>query len=556
MKDETYRDLLDIGFDMQQINQIEKIAINFENLEEGIEYVLKFVTPSCDIKYLREVGSIFKELHSFLDDNEVNLIMNLLKINNSPHLFVDNFIGTDNYSKDKSKALALVLEDIVKYGDIKKISDGSYSLFETLNAIKECKAKDGLSEVIQKTNNLKRFSPLDVIRKEFNEEQLNCSLQYCTYGYKEFVDDIFKLNRIYDAMGMIFEIKDLNLPFVDLINNYDDSQIAHIIKYAKKNHNVLPYLLNKPYKDKIDLCAFLLSNFTLLDSEIESCLEKLPYQYHDYERDAWEVLVRGTAIGINFTDYFSMVPTKKTLELVEFFHLEGYKTEEIKMFSDIYQKNKNYFAETTHEDFSSIIKLLLDGYDISNIIKNCFNKEDIKLAFKIAEKYSLDAQYIFDNIKPKQLSLINKLDSYNREDLAIPLLNCKKMNLMCIDRIEYLLSSDCENGERHNVINLLFDKGNDVFNNFDECYEFSAAQKTLLIDSIMLKIFDDKSINLIRDCSVAEEKIKELSLIKHKGYDISGIIPKISELSAEQIRKLGECLGMGFDLVPREDKEK
>lgn len=556
MKDGTYSRLLELGFDMQQINQIEKVASNFEDLEEGIDYVLRFVTPSNDINCLREVGSVFKKYDGILEDREITLIMNLLKTNTSPHFFVDNFIGTNNYSRDKSEALALILDDFVRHGDIKKHSFGSYSLIETMDAIKECKARDGLAEVIRKTNDLKRFSPLDVIRKEFNDKQIACALKYCTYGYKDLVDDILKLNRLYDIMGMIFEIKNSELPFVDLVNNYDDSQIAHVIGHIKTGINVLPHLLNKPYKDNIDLCALLLDQFTLTDEEIAICLEKLPYQYHEYEKDTWEVLIRGTVIGIDFTEYFSAVPTKKALELIEFLHLSGYSASEVKSFYNIYQKNKNYFAEIKKEDFVKMMNLHLNGYDISNVIKYYFNQEDIALSFKIAKEYDLDVQYIFDNIKPKQVQLINKLKEYNREDLAIPLLNCKRMNIMSIDKIEDLLISDIKNNERHKVINLLFDKGNDVFNGFDECYEFSEFQKVMLVESIMLKIFDDNSIDQVRDKNIAEEKIKELSLIKYKGYDISGIVSKAAELSSEQIKKLGECLGMGFDLIPREDKEK
>ena len=41
-----------------------------------------------------------------------------------------------NYSRDKSEALALILDDFVRYGDIKKHSFGSYSLTETMNEIK------------------------------------------------------------------------------------------------------------------------------------------------------------------------------------------------------------------------------------------------------------------------------------------------------------------------------------------------------------------------------------------------------------------------------------
>lgn len=284
MTDSEYKKLNDLNFSLRQINQID-ILMQYGFL---LDDILKYIDYKINTNYLRVVSSGMK--NKGLNDSDKTCILKCLSANVNPDFF---FI--EGFDANKKDTMILIINDILKYGAFHK-----YNRYDFLDLVKNAKSADGYFYVAYQCSIIDRLNPFDIIREDFNERELRYSTKLCTYGYFELVDNIKKMNRLYETkMDNIFKLRELKINVVDAINSYNDENLDDMIYYKYKKIDVNPYLLNKPYANNVNLCVKLMGA-GLSDNDIEKCLENTKYiksKYRTCDDLLWDKFIKKVLSG-------------------------------------------------------------------------------------------------------------------------------------------------------------------------------------------------------------------------------------------------------------------
>lgn len=546
MTREEYEDLQESGFSPQQINQISILETHYFE----VDAILQYISPDIDVEYIRNINEIFKRNDDEVSEYDTQFMMKMLKSNLDPNLYLDK-----DYPEEIKSALEEVIVDIISYTHLEKTN-----YINLINKIKQFSNEEEASWLLDATRDVLKKMPtvdLDLIFREgFNERQI----YYATFLLTRDCSDVIKdIPRIKDVEDYYFDIPNIKhiietkMDFADICNSYDPENIRRMLAAYERGIIVNDYLLNKPYSNNVLLCEKLLlmnSGGELGDEIIEKCLT-LGWEYSTKKDDVWTSIIVLTHSGFDLKEYFTEFPDNFGIKLFEILIEEGCIENEIKRYVSLFEKN-NDFAKCTHlekEDILAIINLYENDYDISKVIEMGLTKKDIDNLLDISIKCDLDFEGLLCiGFSQTELELLDACVKYDRYDIVNAVINVEYPTKKAYKNIINILEEDNKNGTKHKISNLLFDKGNDVFESYDSEYEFTEEQKELLADAMLNGDINEKNVDVIRNNNIMTEKMEALISLMSEGLDVTVIVEKIDDLWVDDIETLGDCLRLGFKL--------
>lgn len=530
----SYDELDNLGFLPQQINQILLLASHYEEAD------LLTLSNSVDVENIRKLNSILKD-DSILTHEKKDLLK-VLAVNVDPGFFMafkdnsakSNFmqIVRNRYYYEKSGVdFPEMLSYIVRNP---KSIDFIYSFVD------DCI-----------TNKLDPFS---ILRDGFSEEQADFAFYLKEAELDFLIPEINKtIFRCYDDMKDIKKMIDLKMDYTAIINLYSDIEINDIISAFEEGydiHSVVKQLTYSP--GMVHLCKELMK-VEVEDDEIKEILTKYPYKEIKGEAAKWKRLIELEGQGYEVHKYFDKMPNCNQMDILEQLIDIGYEDEDIGYYltelGEKVEKIDNRLRLSVG-DVEKYIQLLDEGYDITNLVKNDWHYEEINILMKLAEIKDLEIQELLDKeFADFEFDLFADCLRYGREDVFEAAVNCENPDREAYENIRKIFENDEKTGQFHDVVNILYDKGNDAFFDFDYCYEFDSYQKFELTELILKRNLTDEQIDVIRSNDIDSEKISILGAMIEKGYDISSVMKKINDLSDDNLRDIYSCMKMGFMLV-------
>lgn len=554
MTSEQYENLLNEKFTTQQINQISMM----EQHGFDLDVILEFVDSNTNIELMRHFNEIYKKLSS-IDDVDTEWMFNMLKQNIDPYLLFD-----DEYDYSFKSCLKDIISDMAKRDFVDR------EIYEKLiDNVKIYKNEEDFIFLINVISSiLRRIDDADInliFRSNFTPQQVEYADYLDRNDYKQLIPEIHKIkspsNFCYNKSQIDSIIKH-NMPFADICNSYEQDSIDFMIRgYERYKINVNDYLLNKPYSNNVLLCLELLridKIEPLNEGVLEKCLN-LKWEYNWQDKPIWNSIIELENAGFDLNSYFSKFPDEFGIKLFETLIKEGCIENEIKRYIKLFEDNVGDFKRLEkfrEEDIFAIINLYENYYDVSKVIENRLRKIDIDTILDISVKCDMDFEdLLFRDYLEYELDMLQICVENNRYDVAEALIHVNRPNQAAYENIIELMEHDISAGTHHKIINLLFDKGNDVFCSFEANYEFSEEQKEILSEGMLAEKINDETIDVIRFCNMDEGAMEMLIDLIGEGLDITEIVKQIDTLTSDDIETLAQCLRLGYKIVAPEKEQ-
>lgn len=537
----NYDKLKKIGFSSKLVNQI--LILN-KYCPSGtiLDYINKDVNPE-----------LIRSLNNFLKQNErsnvqIENLLYFIEYNEDPMIFEEEE-NTLKYNFIKN-----LLKDKIN----KKSSDLNYN--EVIKIIKNTNFDNRLLRFIYEdytdNKNISKY-----LRNEFNNEETNFARYLTNLGFECFVNEIPKIEKSKDLSKYCFTSDELlaiqynKLNFVKIINNYENSEILSIIelanksnicKYINKYDGINIYLYEELHKRKID------------DNLIDTYLKESSYKFRKYQKSIINKFIDLKMNNYEVEKYFTDVPTIKEMELLELFTDYDYSYNEIAQYLELFKKHLKCNDLLCDVDYLKYIELYEEGYDVSNLIEHQVTADVIDYTQKLCNKNKLQNNNLFNpTFRSNEILLLRTCKHYNRDDVACCVLNCKYSDNDNNYFIRKIIEKDDKNGTHTNIVNIYYDKGNDIFKDYNPDYEFNNEQKKILIMITLSGKIDNKQLDLIRNNHINADVMRQVCDMIYKGQDINFLLPKIEELTKEDIITIKECIKLGFTIIPNnENKER
>lgn len=258
--------------------------------------------------------------------------------------------------------------------------------------------------------------------------------------------------------------------------------------------------------------------------------------------------------GYDVEKFLDKKSTRWDLELVRRLMEKNYTNEQINNFLKTTKLNL-YRVEKSTLDF--YIKLVEMNIDIQKLLEYGGLKVDylesfLNMSKKIPKEY-VDKIAGLENILPKcSLDTITIAFDNNRLDLIPIIINLSDVSELGISTIGEIIKNDTKNNTHHKIVNLLYDKGADIFNDYKPSYEFNSSQQLCLALASFNYGLSDEQIEPLRDNNIQSKKMEILTGMMAEGLDVSIPLKYINKISIEQLKAMEQCIIMGFKL---DDKE-
>lgn len=521
----NYEDLLNEGFSSQQVNQLLL-------LKDKIDYnLLSKINKEISVEYLRKANSILKN-NTKIDKI---LLSKILISDFDPDLY--HLLYSKKYPYESYKLLdkqQYFKDNGVKFNDIINFIKESPDSLEFLN--------DFIESCIDEHKD-----PFLIIKKGFNEKQSLYALRLSINRLDKYIDDIPKLNNFFMNFEVFKSMINLNMDYIYLINNYDYDKILALVEAEEKSLGTFSLLKDKEY----DIYTFLDMVDEGLDKNlVDEILTKLDIDNYD---PVFSDIIDIEFDGYKIHNYFDTVPNKYGIKIYKELVDLGYEDHNLKYYLDIiynsYKDLTNNNFNITNELIQKYIELIDSKKDINSLNLYKYSYEEINTLFDTANILNINEKDFFKNNFPDYtIKLLNTAIEYNRIDILDALIHCKLSSNVCSD-IKKILENDNNNSTYHNIINLLYDKGNDIFMDYNPDYEFNNSQKYTLTYLILNKGLTDKEINIIRDNTIDYSCMYVLGDMISDGYNIDHILAKIKDLSSYDLKSIYDCMQRGFSVI-------
>lgn len=526
-----YDKMMDEGYSVQQINQILSLKKYFTDEE------LSEINIDVDVQYIRALNLMLKQ-----SGERDYAALEMVKNNINPN-FSNYLLGSD-------------------YKELKAIFDKKqYYIDKGMNY-------SGLMEYLNNNINAISFmySFLTSVESKdypylhkflipnFTESKMKLAYELYKNEMESEIKNLSKLNRDFDKIAWLKSLMKHGFDYVSLINNLTDLSIEKIL-ISNNKHKIVEFLKECNYAEgdkKITPCHKMLEE-KLDDDTISYILENYYWDNTTICGKTYSELIRYEKAGYKVHEFFESLPTINQMYFFEQLVDDGYEDEDINFylqnFNDMLSDSK-VTLRMSIGDAEKYIELFNEGYDISNIIKLGWEYEEINLLIKASKMFDWDLQELLNkDFKEFEFNLMDHCFNYGRADIIEALLHCEFPDSDSYENIIAILKNDKEKGERHNIINLLYDKGNDVFEDFDDSYEFDAYQKYELTLLIKEGKMTDESINILRDNKIDSSHFSLLALMINEGFDVSHLLKRIDKLTNDDLRTACKYMKLGFSLV-------
>lgn len=539
MDNKEYESLVDMGFDSRQINQLEKLSEYIP-----VSRMMSILDFTIDVDYLRNANYILNKNH---DPTTVNYMQSLLISNIDPGIYPVDLFNTADIKKQDFVHF-VIRETINKKNSGDNIN---YDLGKFIQDIEKCNLTDFkiLNDYVINNNPYSVFSP------EFNNEQIKFADTLYKNGCFQYIKSIPEFSRFPDLNKNVYSyIDENNMDFVGLVNNYSDNDITSIAYLRSEDIDVDKFLRDKDNPKQVYLCASLIKlNYD--EKIINEILKNAHFKYF-YEKTKLDVVEKYVDLKLQYPDVddlFEKFPSEDYLMISKLMLDNDYSHSDIKNFYEYITSYYHFSEDLSFLDEKTILKYLelsKENYDISNFISKKLQSSDIDILIKSADKFNIDLDAIFDRKFEKyEIDLMKYCENVDRNDIWEALIQVTKPDKEAYNYIYDILFRDEKYKTHHDIVNLLYDKGNDTFQDFDDGYEFNCRQKRELAEIIYDEILDDKQIDVIRDNQIDSEFMYELAEMASKNYDISGILKKIDILMPSDLDIIKRCFELGFNVI-------
>ena len=252
-------------------------------------------------------------------------------------------------------------------------------------------------------------------------------------------------------------------------------------------------------------------------------LDEIPYVIPYENKFLYENIIEAKMKGFPVEKIFENFPKSKLLNLAMNYYNEGY---EIKTLKDGFNYINDHSEDTyrvTAYDYKLIFDLYMDGVNIDIPLKYQMNSYDIENLIKIADEAGIDKEKMFERkFDFYEISLMKLCLEHNKKDLIKSLVKIKHPDEEAYDCISKMIEQKQFPG--FNYSKLLFDKGADVFSEYNSFFEFSEEQKTILASMLYegtISIFD---LEQLRDSSIDEKTLFNIEEKLVSGISLAEIL--------------------------------
>lgn len=397
------------------------------------------------------------------------------------------------------------------------------------------------------------------------------------YDEWDFFDKILNLVKENISFQEIFDIPDAKLEYACellMFENFDRANLKYL-RCENIDDRFVSDVLMDDFKNGIDVSLYYREDFNrhhlyaakdLVEKGLPELVDKiLPIKATGVVFNDITYYKRAEDVGLDLIEILNKTKdsdiTKKVINLKEkgidiTKYLDNLSYSDCTFYSAVVRNGlddsqvseiiKLGIKNINYDDLDKYMELYKNGVDIEPLIENHCDGQFISLILPLVDKVELAALAEQDDVT---INLIYELIEFEREDLIDIFLNLTEPDEDTFYYISKILEKDKEEGTKHKIINLLYDKGADVFQDYDYCYEFDILQKRTLSYAMMVGTINEENIDLLRDNSMESAKMDILSEIISEGYDISVLLDKIEDLTTEEIEAAGTCLRCGFKLV-------
>lgn len=511
MNDKEYKLLVKNHFDNSQINQIDKLTKLF-----SVETLVEYIHSCIDTDILRDTANAIKKRHYILDDEEISDMFRLLYHNINPSLYLDQ-----NLSLTKRNYIMEILNLKIEEDTIPGITPKDINYQACVEAIAQPFVDNKMAETcffnIKAGQDISKY-----IRKDFTIEQIILAKSLYEKGFEKYIDEIPKLKVDFIPIGSVKKIDELGLDFTRLLNTYPPEDLRVVLLNIANGIDLEPYLKDRPDPKKAALCEVLVK-MKFDDETISKMLDEIPYVIPYENKFLYENIIEAKMKGFPVEKIFENFPKSKLLNLAMNYYNEGY---EIKTLKDGFNYINDHSEDTyrvTAYDYKLIFDLYMDGVNIDIPLKYQMNSYDIENLIKIADEAGIDKEKMFERkFDFYEISLMKLCLEHNKKDLIKSLVKIKHPDEEAYDYISKMIEQKQFPGFDYSK--LLFDKGADIFSEYNSFFEFSEEQKTILASMLYegtISIFD---LEQLRDSSIDEKTLFNIEEKLVSGISLAEIL--------------------------------
>lgn len=522
MTDKEYGLLMEKGFDNSQINQIEKLTKFFD-----VSSLLEYIDSNVETDILRDLNKGLKKRHYVLEPDEVNNLLMLLENRINPYFYLDPDLSLlkrscimDIYylkiSRESSKVpLSTPLIDYNKCAEVI-----SYPFVDNELAM-TCLT------YVQKGQDISKF-----VKEGFNAEQLDFAKKLFENGLEKYIDKIFDINVDSVPFGLVKKIDELGLDFVKYVNLYSKEDLRVVLLNKANDIDLNVYLEDRPEPKKAVLCEVLVKR-NLDDKVIKKMLDEIPYDIPYADKAMYDEIIDVKLMGFDIEKIFDKIPKKGLTKLAMLLKDEGYLEEQIK--NGLNYINANMVSDflTTPYDYHKLFELYNEGINIDNLLKSGTSAKRINTLLEIAKKTGVSKNEIFaNNYVTYEIDTMKFCIEHGKKDLVRALINTKYPDENAYRNIVKMISIHQFPGFDYSK--LLFDKGNDVFKDYNESFEFSEGQKFMLSLMLVEGYIDTFDLEKLRDKKFDEEKLSMIGRKICQGKKLDDILNEKRDINIQR----------------------
>lgn len=335
----------------------------------------------------------------------------------------------------------------------------------------------------------------DYLKENLTKDQIYLAHSAIRLGYNDVLEIVDQIGDGFDDADAIHEAIECGLDIISISHTQNPALIYEIISQKCEKMDVYKFLDNESDSYKLNYVSELIKkNFD--DDKIRTMLEDLPLHKYKISSDC-------------------IVP-----------------------YIDLYNKNVCVKKYLENGGFGcNYLKRLLNIYDH-------LDKED----FPMFER----EDYYYNNY---ELDLMEKAIIYERKDVFKALAHVTEPDEDAYSIILKLLEEDHNRKIKSPIPKLLYDKGNDVFNDYSNTFEFSAMQKAVLSMAINRGLsYDD--IEPIRDANINYRKMRIIGGMIENHLDITVLLNNLNELSDDEMKAVYICERAGLTVTDENFKNK
>lgn len=400
-------------------------------------------------------------------------------------------------------------------------------------------------------------NPLDYLRPDFTKDQIITARCFAIAGLQDRVDDVKLLNKKVEDWLTLCLIKSYGFNLIDTINLYHQSDISTAVDIMKYGFDINTYVkehgaVNIPF-------VKLMVSKKLTNNMIVDMLDNFKFvDRYDCDITNLEYMLDMKLKGYNVDKYFESTPTRAVMQAFMILQDNNVDMKDVKDFLNLFQ---SYFGSSLLKlkdyDVVKYYDLFQKKYNIEETLSLCIDSSYLKMLEKVCCEYHKDFQNYITNddfyYYKDKMDCVNCCKEFDREDLIPAVLLSKNFNNNIAKDIRYLIKDGFDKNVKYDIAKFLFDKGNDVFNDYSVEYEFSAVQKRLLLEKFLKESLSSgkvniNNINAIRDNKIESKKMNELIEIIKDGFSVDKIIKDIDKIDSETISSVHKLMKLGYDI--------